>query len=117
MPLQLPSTTPSAEVWDGNENASDASWASAMSFGIPRDLPSSRVGLWKESVWRFDDDSNGAYAEFLVDSLHLITEAPTLLEYWSIMTMTEYDFRRVESAYPFEFSFQISLHASCFDLF
>jgi hypothetical protein len=76
MLLQFSQTSPSVEVWEGNENASDAIRASKMSAHVSGDLSLACFGDTIFSIRLFDGDWNWAAAEFHVRFPHLMAEAP-----------------------------------------
>ena len=76
MLLQFSQTSPSIEVWEGNENASDASRASKMSAHVPGHLSLACFGNTIFSIRLFDGDWNWASAEFHVRFPDLMAEAP-----------------------------------------
>ena len=76
MLLQFSQTLPSVEVWEGNENSSDASRASRLSAIIPGDL---RLVCFVDpilSVQRLDDDTIGVSPEVFDAIPQLMMEAP-----------------------------------------
>ena len=76
MLLQFSQTPPSVEVWNRNENTSDAIRANRLSAIIPGDLPLACFIDPILSVQLLDDDTIGVPPEVQDAIPHLMTEAP-----------------------------------------
>jgi hypothetical protein len=76
MLLQFSQTPPSVEVWNGNENTSDASRASSLSAIIPGDLSLACFVDPILSVQLLDDDTIGVRPKVYYAIPQLMTEAP-----------------------------------------
>ena len=76
MLLQFSETSPSVEVWEGNENASDAIRACRLSAIIPGDLPLACFVDPILSVQLLDDDTIGVPPEVDDANPQLMAEAP-----------------------------------------
>ena len=76
MLLQFSQTSPSVEVWNGNENTSDASRASSLSAIIQGDLPLACFVDPVLSVQLLGDDTIGVPPEIYDAIPQLMTEAP-----------------------------------------
>ena len=77
MLLQFSQTSPSVEVWEGNENASDASRASKLSSNVPGDLSLACFVDPVLSVQLLGDDTIGVPPEIYDAIPQLMTEAPS----------------------------------------
>ena len=76
MLLQFSQSSPSVEVWEGNENSSDASRVSKMSSNFPGDLSLACFADAISSIRIFEGDRNWASVEFRLRFPHLMAEAP-----------------------------------------